>query len=176
MLYEFEGKRPNIGKGTYVHESAVVIGDVSVGERCFIAPGAVIRGDYGTIIIGNGTAVEDNAVIHARPGKRTVIGDHVTIGHAAVIHTPVIGDWAVIGMGAIVSDFSDVGEWAAVGEGAVVRNRQVIPAESIAVGVPAKVIGKVTEEYKRQWTDFKGIYEELAERRYPSGLRRQTSK
>ena len=172
MLYEFEGKRPRIEKGSYVHESAVVIGDVSIGERCFIAPGAVLRGDYGTIIIGDGTAVEDNAVIHARPGKTTTVGAHVTIGHGAIIHTPKIHDWAVIGMGAIVSDFSDVGEWAAVGEGAVVRNRQVIPSESIAVGVPAKVIGKVSEEYKKQWTEFKGIYEELAENRYPSGLRK----
>ena len=172
MIYEFEGRAPRIGKGSYVHESAVIIGDVTIGERCFIAPGAVLRGDYGTIVIGDGTAVEDNVVIHARPGERTEIGDHVTIGHGAVIHTPIIEDWAVIGMGAIVSDFAHVGRWAAIGEGAVVKNRQEIPEESIAVGVPARIIGKVSEEYKRQWTEFKGIYSDLAEKRYPQGLRR----
>ena len=172
MIYEFEGKVPEIGEGTYVHESAVVIGDVKIGKRCFIAPGAVLRGDYGTIIIGDGTAIEDNVVVHARPGETTRIGNHVTIGHGAIIHTPTIHDWAVIGMGAIISDFADVGEWAAIGEGAVVKNRQTIPDESIAVGVPAKVIGKVSDDYKRQWTEFKRIYEELAERRYPEGLRR----
>ncbi len=172
MIYEFEGKVPEIGEGTYVHESAVVIGDVKIGKRCFIAPGSVIRGDYGTIIIGDGTAIEDNVVVHARPGETTRIGNHVTIGHGAIIHTPTIYDWAVIGMGAIVSDFAEVGKWAAIGEGAVVKNRQIIPDESVAVGVPAKVIGMVSDDYKKQWTDFKRIYEELAERRYPEGLRR----
>jgi carbonic anhydrase/acetyltransferase-like protein (isoleucine patch superfamily) len=172
MLHAFEGKEPVIGKGSYVSESAVVIGDVHIGERCFIAPGAVIRGDYGSIRIGDGTAVEDNAVIHARPGETTTIGKRVTIGHGAIIHTPVIEDNAVIGMGAIVSDFAHVGEWAAIGEGAVVRNRQDIPAESIAVGVPAKTIGKVDDTYKEQWSRFKSIYEELASERYPKGLKR----
>ncbi len=172
MIYEFEGKVPEIGEGTYVHESAVIIGDVKIGKRCFIAPGAVLRGDYGTIIIGDDTAIEDNVVVHARPSETTRIGNHVTIGHGAIIHTPIIHDWAVIGMGAIISDFAEVGEWAAIGEGAVVKNRQNIPDESIAVGVPAKVIGKVSEEYKRQWTEFKRVYEELAERRYPDGLKR----
>ncbi len=172
MIYEFEGKRPEIGEGSYVAESAVIIGDVSIGERCFIAPGAVLRGDYGRIIIGNGTAIEDNVVVHARPGETTIIGNHVTVGHGAIIHTPTIEDWAVIGMGAIVSDFARVGRWAAIGEGAVVKNRQEIPDESIAVGVPAKIIGKVSEDYKKQWTEFKKIYEYLAEKRYPSSLRK----
>ena len=173
MIYEFEGKRPKIGKGSYVAESALIIGDVTIGEKCFIAPGAVLRGDYGTIIIGDGTAIEDNVVVHARPSKTTRIGDHVTIGHGAIIHTPTIEDWAVIGMGAIVSDFAEVGRWAAIGEGAVVKNNQRIPEESIAVGVPAKVLErKVSEEYKRQWMEFKRIYESLAEKRYPEGLKK----
>ncbi len=173
MIYEFEGKRPKIGKGSYVAESAVIIGDVNIGERCFIAPGAVLRGDYGSIVIGDGTAIEDNVVVHARPGETTVIGKRVTIGHGAIIHTPKIDDWAVIGMGAIVSDFAEVGRWAAVGEGAVVKNNQKIPEERIAVGVPAKVLDrKISEEYKRQWTEFKKIYEGLAEKRYPEGLRK----
>ena len=172
MLYSFEGKEPAIGKGSYVSESAVVIGDVHIGYRCFIAPGAVLRGDYGSIRIDDGTAVEDNVVIHARPGESTIIGKRVTIGHGAIIHTPTIEDNAVIGMGAIVSDFAHVGEWAAIGEGAVVRNRQEIPAESIAVGVPAEIIGKVNEAYKEQWSRFKDIYEKLASERYPKGLKR----
>jgi len=111
-------------------------------------------------------------VVHARPGETMRIGDHVTIGHGAIIHTPTIEDWAVIGMGAVISDFARVGRWAAVGEGAVVKNRQEIPEESIAVGVPAKIIGKVSEEYKKQWTEFKKIYENLAEKRYPEGMKR----
>lgn len=173
MIYEFEGKRPEIGKGTYVAESAVIIGDVRTGKKCFIAPGAVLRGDYGSIVVGDGSAIEDNVVVHARPGETTVIGKHVTVGHGAIIHTARIDDWTVIGMGAIVSDFAEVGRWAAVGEGAVVKNRQKIPEESIAVGIPAKVLDrKISEEYMKQWTEFKKIYEGLAEKRYPENLKK----
>ncbi len=172
MIYEFEGKKPVIGEGSYVAESAAVIGDVIIGKRCFIAPGAVIRGDYGSIRIGDGSAVEDNVVIHARPGEMTKIGKRVTLGHGAIIHTATIDDCAVIGMGSIVSDFAHIGRWAAIGEGAVVRNRQEIDEQSVAVGVPAKVIGKVDDEYMERWASFKDIYEGLAEKRYPNGLKR----
>ena len=113
---------------------------------------------------------EDNCVIHARPGGKTHIGKHATIGHGCVIHNATIHDHAVIGMGSVVSDWATVGEWAVVGEGAVVRQRQQIPSESIAVGVPAKLLDKrVSDEYKAQWSRFKGIYADLAVR-YPKGL------
>ena len=171
-IYEFEGKRPRIHGKAFVFESADVIGDVTIGEGCYIGPGAVIRGDYGTIVIGDGTAVEDNAVIHARPGERCSVGARVTLGHSCVIHNCTIRDGAIIGMGAVVSDYAVIGENATVGEGAVVKNKMEIPERSIAVGVPAKVIGQVTDEYVEQWRKFKGIYRELAEKRYPSGLKR----
>lgn len=169
MIYEFEGKVPKIGRLSYVHESAVIIGDVRIGERCFIAPGAVLRGDYGRIIIGDRTSIEDNVVVHARPGERTLIGNHVTIGHGAIVHTALIDDWAVIGMGAVISDFAHVGRWCAIGEGAVVKDK--IAEENIAVGVPAKIIGKITEKYREQWLEFKNTYVELAERRYREALK-----
>ncbi len=171
MLYEFEGKRPVIGKGSYVFPSATIIGDVEIGDNCYIGAGARIRGDYGTIIIGPHSAVEDNCVIHARPGERTEIGSHVTMGHACILHNCVIRDWVVVGMGAIVSDYAVVGEWAAIGEGAVVRSKQEIPDGGIAVGVPAKVIGETSEAYREQWTGFKMIYERLADTRYPESLK-----
>ncbi len=95
-------------------------------KNCYIGPGARIRGDYGTITIGDNTAIEENVVIHARPNDITVIGSHVTIGHAAIIHNATINDWAVIGMGSIVSDWAEIGEWAVVAEGAVVKNKQKI--------------------------------------------------
>lgn len=169
-VYEFEGRMPRIGKGTYIHPSATVLGQVTLGEGCWIGPGARLRGDYGEITIGDGSSVEDNCVIHARPGEYTQIGSHVTIGHGAVIHNATIHDHAIVGMGAVVSDWALVGEWAVVGEGAVIRQRQEIPAESIAVGVPAKIIGQVTDEYKKQWAVFKGTYVDLA-RRYPDGMK-----
>jgi len=168
----FEGKRPQIGAGTYLHPSADVFGDVTIGEACWIGPGARIRGDYGTIVIGHHCSVEDNCVIHVRPGERTTIGNWVTIGHAAVIHNVrMIHDYVIVGMGAVVSDWAVVGRWGVVGEGAVVRQGQEIPAEHIAVGVPARVLDKtVSEDYKAQWSRFKETYVELASR-YRAGYR-----
>lgn len=170
-VYSFEGKTPQIGAGAYVHPAADVFGAVTVGEHCWIGPGARLRGDYGAILVGHHTGIEDNCVIHARPGEVCTIGNWVTIGHAAIIHNAqLIDDYAVIGMGSVVSDWAVVGRWAVVGEGAVIRQRQEIPAEHIAVGVPARLLEKLVDDaYKAEWTRFKDIYVDLA-RRYPSGI------
>jgi carbonic anhydrase/acetyltransferase-like protein (isoleucine patch superfamily) len=166
----FEGKSPVIGEGTYVHPSADVFGDVVLGRGCWVGPGARIRGDYGRIVIGDSTAVEDNVVIHARPGEQTTIASWVTLGHGSIIHNAkIIDDWAVIGMGAIVSDWAVIGRWAAIGEGAVVPQGKEVPPEGIAVGVPVRILDKkVSDEYKAEWTRFKETYVDLA-RRYPDG-------
>jgi phenylacetic acid degradation protein len=169
-VYEFEGRKPIIGKNTYVSPTASVIGKVSIGEECYIAPGAVVKGDYGEIRIGTGTSVQDNVVVHARPGELTTVGDNVTLGHGCIIHNANISDDAVIGMGAIVSDYATVGHWAVVGEGAVVKMRSEIPAGKIAVGVPAKVIGEIQEHHREELSRFKAIYRDLAQR-YPKGLK-----
>ncbi|MBT3181157.1 MAG: gamma carbonic anhydrase family protein [Deltaproteobacteria bacterium] len=162
-IYEYKGKQPTIGKNCYIADTADVIGNVLLGDGCYVGPGAIIRGDYGRITIGNRTGVEENVVIHARPGESATIGNDVTLGHQATIHNVLlIDDFAVIGMGSVISDYATVGRWAAIGEGAVVRNRQEIPAEAIAVGIPAKIIGSVGEDYKKEWTHFKNVYVELA--------------
>ena len=171
-VYEFEGKKPKLGVGCFIMESASVIGNVELGPNCYVGPGASIRGDYGKIIIGEGTCIEDNCTVHARPDDVCTVGNNVTIGHNAVIHNCTIEDYAIIGMGAIVSDWAIVRRWAVVAEGAVVKNRQEIPERSIAVGVPAKVIGQVNEEFIKQWDYYKATYAELASRRYPAGLKR----
>ena len=171
MISTFEGKTPVIGEGSYVHPSADVFGEVHIGAGCWIGPGARIRGDYGRIVIGDNSSIEDNCVVHARPGEQTTIGDWVTVGHAAIIHNATVKDWATLGMGSIVSDWAVVGEWAVVAEGAVVKQKQDIGDSRIAVGVPAQVIDKfVEEEFKKQWASFKQVYVDLA-RRYPKGLR-----
>ena len=170
-IYEFENKKPSIGKDTFIFKSADIIGDVAIGEKCYIGPGARIRGDYGSIIIGNNTAVEENVVIHARPNDVTKIGNNITIGHGSIIHNATIHDWAVIGMGAIVSDWAEIGKWAVVAEGAVVKNKQKIPNKAIAVGVPAKVVSEISEEYEKQWTKYKKIYSDLARKRFPESLK-----
>lgn len=170
-VYEFEGRIPKIGKNTYVSPTASVIGAVTIGEECYIAPGAVVKGDYGEITIGNGTSVQDNVIIHARPNESTTIGNDVTLGHGCIIHNAVVQDDAVIGMGAIVSDYSVVGEWAIVGEGAVVRSKFEVPKEKIVVGVPAKIIADVQDHHREELTAFKRRYRSLAIR-YPTGLKK----
>jgi phenylacetic acid degradation protein len=171
-LFSFDNHVPKVAGGCYIAESAEVIGAVTLGENCYVGPGAKIRGDYGEIRIGRNTSIEENVVIHARPDEVCTIGDWVTLGHGCIIHNALmISDHAVIGMGAIVSDWAKVGSWAAVGEGAVVRNKQEIPAGAIAVGIPCKVIAETTEEWRSQWLTFKKLYVELANT-YTSRLKR----
>jgi phenylacetic acid degradation protein len=169
-LYDFEGKRPHINSGTFVPETADIIGDVVIGHDCFIGVGARLRGDYGRIIIGDSTSVQENVVIHARDGGETRVGSNVQLGHGCILHNATVQDNAVIGVGAILTDFSVVGDWAIIGEGAVVRGE--IEGGKVAVGVPAKVIAEVTEAQKKEWTYYKEKYAELARDRYPKGLKR----
>ncbi len=169
-LYEFEGKRPAVDPTAFVPETADVIGDVTIGPGCFVGVGARLRGDYGTIVIGARTSIQENVVIHARDGDRTTVGSNVQLGHGCILHNCTVKDNAVVGLGAILTDFSVVGDWAIVGEGAVVRGE--IPDGKIAVGIPAKVIGDVTEAHKREWQYYKDKYAELATVRFPKGLKR----
>ncbi|WP_455392057.1 gamma carbonic anhydrase family protein [[Eubacterium] cellulosolvens] len=171
VVLQFEDRVPKLGANSNVCESAEVIGNVTIGANCYIGFGARIRGDYGEIIIGDGSIIEDNCVVHARPNERCVIGNRVTVGHASILHNCTIHDSAVIGMGAIISDYATIGEWSVVGEGAVVPNNKEIPAGKVAVGVPAKVIAETTEEYKKLWSSYKDLYADLA-RRYPKGLKK----
>jgi carbonic anhydrase/acetyltransferase-like protein (isoleucine patch superfamily) len=168
-LYEFEGKRPQVGKSSYVAETADVIGDVIIGEGCFIGVGARLRGDYGSIRVGDQTSVQENSVLHARDGDRTLVGSRVQLGHGCILHNCRVKDFAVVGVGAIITDFAVVGEWSIIGEGAVVRG--VVPDGMIAVGIPAKVIAPVTDQHKAEWDFYKEKYVELA-KRYPQGLKR----
>ncbi len=170
-VYEFEGRRPVIGKNTYVSQAATVIGNVTIGEQCYIAPGAVVKGDYGEIRIGSGTSIQDNVVVHARPNGLTTIGDNVTLGHGCIVHNATVKDDAVIGMGAVISDYASIGVWAVVGEGAVVKARSEVPDGNVAVGVPAKIIGNVQDQHRAELMEFKRIYRELA-MRYPVGLKK----
>ena len=92
MLYEFDGKQPKIGHGTYVSDMARVIGDVVIGNYCYIGHGAILRGDYGRIEIGDETAIEEGAVVHAPPNDANRMGNRVTVGHGAMVHGKSIGD------------------------------------------------------------------------------------
>ncbi len=170
-IFSFEGRTPQIAEGSFVFETATVVGDVTLGKDVYVGPGAVVRGDYGKVVIGDRTSVEENVVIHARPGDVTTIGKDVTLGHSCVVHNCTVDDFAVIGMGAVVSDFSHVGRWVFVAEGSVVKTRSEIEDEMIVAGIPATPKKKISEELRKTWIGFKAIYPDLA-RRYPKGLKR----
>ncbi|MDB9823311.1 gamma carbonic anhydrase family protein [Deltaproteobacteria bacterium] len=170
MLYRFEGKQPVIGKETYVSELAHVIGDVTIGDNCYVGHGTVLRGDYGRIEIKDGTAVEEGVIIHAPPGETCFIGLKVTIGHGAIIHSRNIGDLVVIGMGAVLSIRSEIGNRSIIAEGGVVKQNQVISSKVVASGNPVKIVRNITRKDEEYWDWGKQLYIDLAKRYIKSGI------
>lgn len=163
-LYEFEDKRPEVDSRAWVAPSADIIGDVRIGPEVYVGWGAVLRGDNGTIIVEQGSAVEEGVMIHTSVDSVCRIGRDVTIGHAAMIHSATIEPLAVIGMNSTLSNYCLIGRWAIVGEMGLVIANQEIPPEVIAVGHPAKVIGPVEERHKERWRAGKRRYREFVKR------------
>lgn len=170
MLHSFRNRQPGLGKDTYVSEHALVIGDVRIGDECYIGHGAILRGDYGTIEIGAGTAVEEGVIIHAPPDDICRIGKRVTLGHGAIIHCASIGDLTVIGMGAVLSLHSEIGKNTIVAEGSVVTMGQKVPDGVVAGGCPAKEIRKTGEEDTKLWSWGKQLYIDLAKEYLRGGM------
>ena len=170
MLFRFDGKEPVIGPGTYISETALVIGDVKIGSDCYIGHGAILRADYGRIEIGDGTAVEEGVIIHAPPEDVCSIGDGVIIGHGAIIHAKSIGNWAAIGMGAILSIRSEVAGKSIVAEGAIVKQKQKIPESVMAAGNPAKKIRQVSQTEDKHWEWARKLYRDLAHKYCDLGM------
>lgn len=169
-LYRFAGRTPVVGAGSYVSELAMVIGDVRIGADCYIGHGAILRGDYGTIEIGPGTAIEEGTVVHAPPGGTCRIGCSVTVGHAAIVHAEEVGDYALIGMGAILSLHAVVGPWAVVAEGSVVKNQQHIPERTVTAGNPARVVRNIEPRDEEFMTGAKQLYVDLAHQYLREGM------
>jgi carbonic anhydrase/acetyltransferase-like protein (isoleucine patch superfamily) len=142
-IYQFEGKRPKIGASSWVHPTAVIIGNVTIGERCWIGPNATLRADSGTIRIGDGTNLQDNVVVH---GLTATIGSFCTVGHSAVVHGCTVGDHVLVAMNATVLDGAQVGDWCTIAAGSVVAPRAVIPAYKMVMGVPGSVVGDIPKD------------------------------
>jgi len=137
MIRAFNGKTPKIADTAFVSEFAYVIGDVEIGEKSAVWPGAVVRGDFGSIRIGENSHIEDNAVVHA--WKSLTIGNNVTVGHSAVVHCLRIGDNVLVGNNATVLDDTEIGNFCIIGANSMVRAAQKIPDRSFVVGIPAKI-------------------------------------
>ena len=149
MIKTFDGKTPVIASTAFVSETACIIGAVEIGEYSSIWNGAVVRGDLGHIVIGKHTQIEDNAVIHGEVN----IGDHVVVGHCAVVEGLKIGDYVLVGSGAVVLLGAEIGDFCIVGANAMVNADMKIPSRSLVVGVPAKIKGEVDldREGKLKW-------------------------
>lgn len=138
-IYALGDREPTLGQDVYIHPDATVIGAVTLGDGVSVWPGAVLRGDYGTITIGDHTNIQDGTVIHCTPVHPTVIGARCVIGHNAHVEGATIGDSCLIASGSVVLNGSTVGTGAVVGAGAVVPFDFEVPARAMALGVPAKI-------------------------------------
>jgi phenylacetic acid degradation protein len=164
QVYSIDGLVPVVHPSAFVHESAVLVGDVIVGARAYIGPCACLRGDFGRIVVEEGANVQDTCVLHGFPGKDTVVGPESTIGHGAVLHGCVIRRGALVGMNAVVNDNAEVGEEAMVAALAFVKAEAKIPARALAAGIPARVLRELTAEELQWKKDNLLLYQKLAER------------
>ncbi len=137
---------PNIHETVFLAKGSVVSGDVTIGKESSIWYNTVIRGDIAPTIIGERTSIQDNSTLHQSPGNPLIIEDEVTVGHNAILHSCIVRRGAMIGMGAIVMDGAEIGEEAIIGAGTIVPPGKKIPARSLAVGSPAKVIRELEEK------------------------------
>ncbi len=163
-VYEINGVRPVVHPSAYVHPTAVLIGDVIVGPRCYVGPLASLRGDFGRLVLEEGVNVQDTCVMHGFPGADTVVEVDGHIGHGAVLHGCRIGRNALVGMNAVVMDNAVVGAESIVAAMCFVKANMAIPPRSMVVGTPARIVREVTDD-ELAWKNVgTGQYHELAVR------------
>ncbi|MEJ1165918.1 phenylacetic acid degradation protein PaaY [Variovorax sp. CCNWLW186] len=144
--YSIDGVIPVVDPTAYVHPSAVLIGDVIVGANCYVGPCASLRGDFGRIVLEEGSNVQDHCCIHGFPDQDTVVEVNGHIGHGAILHSCIVRRDALVGMNAVVMDEAEIGEQAIVAACAFVPAGMKVPARSLVAGIPAKVKKMLSEE------------------------------
>ncbi len=164
MIHSFEGRKPRVHESSFVAWNAEVLGDVELEEGSSVWYGAVIRADIGRVRVGRDSNVQDGSVIHVDADRPCVLGEGVTIGHRAVLHSCSIGDHALVGMGAVVLDGAEIGSESIVGAGALVTQGKKFPPRSMILGSPAKVARELTEEEATGLHHHAAEYAKLARR------------
>src|SRR3954451_21574948 len=164
-LVELDGVTPTIGSDVWLAPTAVLIGDVRVGDRANVWFGAVLRGDLSHIEVGEEASIQDNAVLHCAEDLPTVVGRRVTVGHGALLEGCVVEDGALVGMGAIVLQEARVGEGAMLAAGAVLSERQSVAPGMLAAGVPARE-KKALSGAAQRWTEIAAADYQQLRRRY----------
>ena len=153
MILEFKGRVPTIGNNVFIAPTAVIIGDVEIKDNASIWYGTVVRGDRAPITIGECTNIQDNCTIHSDSDKPTVIGNHVTVGHNAVVHACIVEDNCLIGINAVVLSGSRIRTASVVAAGSVVKNGQVIGPYHLVAGIPCelkKVLPETSVEKRKE--------------------------
>ncbi|MFC2500081.1 gamma carbonic anhydrase family protein [Selenomonas noxia] len=172
MILPYRGKAPVIDPTVFLAPMAAVIGDVTIGAGSSVWFGAVVRGDFQPITIGQNTNIQDNATIHVMRDVPVHIGDNVLIGHNAVVHCSRVGDNTLIGMGSIVMGYSEIGENVVIGAGTFLPQHKKIPSNSLVFGNPAQIVRalrddeiealqEAAENYANLGVEYKRIVEEL---------------
>lgn len=170
MVHSFEGERPDVSRAYFIAWNAEIHGKVTLGEGSSVWYGAVLRGDIAPIVVGAGSNVQDGCVLHVDHDTPCVVGEHVTIGHGAIVHACRVGNRCLIGMGAIILNGAEIGEESIVGAGALVTQGKRFPPRSMILGSPAKVVRPLTEAEVAELRPHAEAYVDLA-RRAASGCR-----
>ena len=163
MTQSFKGMVPVIDPSAYVHPQATVIGHVTIGPDCYIGPGAVLRGDWGRIVLERGCNVQENCVVHMFPGTTVHLSEGAHVGHGAVVHGATLGKQCMIGMNAVIMDDVQVGEGCIVGALAFLKTKSEWPSRTIIAGHPAKVIGDVSDAMLAHKVEGTALYQQLPE-------------
>ena len=161
MIYEFNGYKPVIDPSSFVHKEASIIGNVIIGKKVYIGPGASIRGDWGKIIIKDGCNVQDNCTIHIFPGKDVILEENAHIGHGAIIHGANIGKNTLVGMNSVIMDDCNIGDECIIGALCFIKGEMNIPNRKIVVGNPAIIKGEVSDEMISWKTKGTELYQDL---------------
>ncbi|MFV3073509.1 phenylacetic acid degradation protein PaaY [Niveispirillum fermenti] len=162
--YRFDGLVPVVDPTAFVHPTASLIGDVIIGPRCYIGPGAALRGDFGRLVVENGANVQDNCVMHSFPGADCVVEQDGHVGHGAVLHGCRVGRNALVGMNAVVMDGAVIGAESLVAAMSFVKAGMVVPARTLVAGSPARVMRDLTEKEIAWKSHGTAEYQELARR------------
>jgi phenylacetic acid degradation protein/carnitine operon protein CaiE len=151
-----------------VHPLAAVTGNVIIGKDCYIGPGAALRGDWGGIVIEDGCNVQENCIIHMFPGITVLLQEAAHIGHGAIIHGAIVGKNCLVGMNSVIMDNVELGDESIVGALSFIKEGEKIPARSLVVGNPAKVLKQVTEEMIAWKTKGTQLYQQLPKEMFES--------
>ncbi|MCI5074455.1 phenylacetic acid degradation protein PaaY [Oricola sp.] len=163
-VYAFEGIVPVVHPTTYLHPTAVLIGDVTIGPRCYIGPGASLRGDFGRITIEGDSSIQDNCTLHTGAGSDCIVRRGATVGHGVILHGCIVGVNALIGMNSVILDGAEIGEDSLVAALSLVKNDAIMPERHLVVGNPARAVKELAESQIGWRNNGDGEYQRLADR------------